>query len=232
VVSACQHVLCTCGALCHSLDSDRLLHSPDALVARYASVARLLSVTPREIAIVDSSTAAYTKVMYGVHLERNDVMISVGESEYAANAVSMLQHTSRNGAKVGVTLDHLHLRPRFWFVYAVNAVSMRLCASRKGDVMTVALKHIHHNAEQYPCVAHRAAGDVLRQCARIRTFCNTVDRNTFSHVFIDNHVQNHAHTRSTNPTPALLILCTCLSLCPRWCTRYCSCLDCLEVGLT
>jgi hypothetical protein len=151
------------GAHSHSLDSDRLLHSPDALVARYASVARLLSVTPREIAIVDSSTTAYTKVMYGVHLERNDVMISVGESEYAANAVSMLQHASRNGANVGITLDHLHVRARFWFVYAFNDVSVRLCASRKGDVMTVALKHFHHNAEQYPCVAHRASGDVLTQ---------------------------------------------------------------------
>eukprot|EP00035_Acanthoeca_spectabilis_P004195 m.100077 g.100077 ORF g.100077 m.100077 type:complete len:543 (-) comp12478_c0_seq1:57-1685(-) len=66
----------------------------------YTSLARLLSAKPNEIALVDSCTTAYAKVMYGIELSRNDVIMSVGESEYAANLVAMHQHAKRHGARV------------------------------------------------------------------------------------------------------------------------------------
>lgn len=49
---------------------------------------------------LDLGRTAYAKVMYGVDLSRNDVIVSVGESEYAANLVAMHQHAKRHGARV------------------------------------------------------------------------------------------------------------------------------------
>jgi cysteine desulfurase/selenocysteine lyase len=45
-------------------------------------------------------STAYTKFLHGVSLSPGDQLISVGESEYAANAIAMLLHAKRHNASV------------------------------------------------------------------------------------------------------------------------------------
>lgn len=127
----------------------------------YASCARLLNAAcPSEIALLDSSSAAFAHAIYSVPLAQGDVLLSLNDGEYAANAVAMLQHGRRNGGSVrrlpstssgGVDLralaDALGAAPR----------------GGRGRIAAVCLTHVPSNGGVVADAA--AVGRVLREAA-------------------------------------------------------------------
>ena len=67
----------------------------------YDSVARLIQARPREIALLQSATAAWQMAFYSVPLKPGDVVLSC-EAEYAANYVALLQIAQRTGIEIQV----------------------------------------------------------------------------------------------------------------------------------
>lgn len=69
--------------------------APDAHVA----IAALLNCGADEIAIVESAQAAWARALYSLAFREGDRIVCF-ESEYAGNAVAMLQLEKRSGVKV------------------------------------------------------------------------------------------------------------------------------------
>lgn len=69
--------------------------------AAYSSVARLLSASPEEIALVENATVAWQMAFYSLKFEAGDRILTA-EAEYAANYVAFLQMAKRTGAVIDV----------------------------------------------------------------------------------------------------------------------------------
>jgi len=67
----------------------------------HAAIALLLGCASEEVAIVDSSQAAWSRAFYSLKFRRGDRILCF-ESEYAGNAVAFLQTAKRTGATVEV----------------------------------------------------------------------------------------------------------------------------------
>jgi cysteine desulfurase/selenocysteine lyase len=68
------------------------------------AVARLLSCRPTEIAIVENATRAWDMAFYSLPFEPGDRILT-GRSEYASNAIALLQTSRRTGARIEVIED-------------------------------------------------------------------------------------------------------------------------------
>lgn len=67
----------------------------------YDSVAQLIGADRREIALVESATAAWCHAFYALPLKAGDRILT-GEAEYGANYVAFLQRVKRDGAVIDV----------------------------------------------------------------------------------------------------------------------------------
>ena len=65
------------------------------------SLARLLGCATEDVALLDSATRAWTQLFYAVPLAAAD-RILLSRSEYASNAIAVLQRARRHGARVEV----------------------------------------------------------------------------------------------------------------------------------
>jgi cysteine desulfurase len=65
------------------------------------SLARLLGCAAEDVALLDSATRAWTQLFYAVPLAAAD-RILLSRSEYASNAIAVLQRARRHGARVEV----------------------------------------------------------------------------------------------------------------------------------
>jgi cysteine desulfurase / selenocysteine lyase len=76
----------------------------DRLTGTYRSLARLVGCAPDEIALAESATRAWDMAFYGVRLGPGDRVLT-SRAEYASNALALLQHTRRTGARLEVVED-------------------------------------------------------------------------------------------------------------------------------
>src|SRR5438270_8834281 len=67
----------------------------------YASLARLLSCQPEEIAVVENATRAWDMAFHSIAFQPGDRVLT-GLSEYASNYIGFLQAARRSGVKVVV----------------------------------------------------------------------------------------------------------------------------------
>ncbi len=67
----------------------------------YASVARLIGATSREIALVENATVAWCHAFYALPFKPGDRILT-SEAEYAANYVAFLQRQKRDGIVIDV----------------------------------------------------------------------------------------------------------------------------------
>lgn len=121
----------------------------DAQERVYASCARLLNAaSPSEIALLDSSSMAFAHAIYSVPLKPGDVMLSLNDAEYGANAVAMLQHARRNGARVcripstpsgGVDLRALR-------EHLTDALQSKQRGEARSRIAAVCLTHVPSNS--------------------------------------------------------------------------------------
>lgn len=65
----------------------------------YHSVARLIGARPHEIALVENATRAWDMAVYGYPFAAGDRVL-VGRSEYASNAIALLQLQRRHDTKI------------------------------------------------------------------------------------------------------------------------------------
>lgn len=79
----------------------------DQLAGTYNAVARLLGCEADEVALVESATRAWDMAFYGLGLEPGDRVLT-GRTEYASNAIAMLQVARRSGAAIDVVPDDTH----------------------------------------------------------------------------------------------------------------------------
>jgi cysteine desulfurase / selenocysteine lyase len=70
----------------------------------YVAVAGLLSCAGSEVAIVENATRAWDMAFYALRFAPGDRILT-GRSEYASNAIAMLQVAARTGARVEVIAD-------------------------------------------------------------------------------------------------------------------------------
>lgn len=105
--------------------------SSEAVERCYPAVAELLSCAPQEVAIVESATRAWDLAFYALRFAPGDRILT-GRSEYASNAIAMLQVAERTGARVEVIEDDENGQ------LDVDA----LAAALDDDVKLVALTHV------------------------------------------------------------------------------------------
>jgi cysteine desulfurase / selenocysteine lyase len=77
------------------------------LEAVYASVAKLLNASAREIAIVENATKAWDAVVYSFPFTEGDRVLT-GRAEYASNAIAFLQLQKRHNLDVVLIDDDEH----------------------------------------------------------------------------------------------------------------------------
>ncbi len=75
--------------------------------ATYDSIAGLLGAEPHEIAIVENATRAWDMAVYGFPFQLGDRVLT-GRSEYASNAIALLQLQRRHGLEIVLVDDDEH----------------------------------------------------------------------------------------------------------------------------
>lgn len=75
--------------------------------ATYESIARLLGAEPHEIAVVENATRAWDMAVYGFPFRLGDRVLT-GRSEYASNAIALLQLQRRHGIEIVLVDDDEH----------------------------------------------------------------------------------------------------------------------------
>ncbi|MGK2930320.1 MAG: aminotransferase class V-fold PLP-dependent enzyme [Acidimicrobiales bacterium] len=75
--------------------------------ATYDSIARLLGAEPHEIAVVENATRAWDMAVYGFPFRLGDRVLT-GRSEYASNAIALLQLQRRHGIEIVLVDDDEH----------------------------------------------------------------------------------------------------------------------------
>ena len=78
-----------------------------ALESVYAGVATMIGADRNEIALVESSTAAWTTAFTSIRFERGDRILT-GRTEYVSNALNLLLAAERDGVEVVVVPDDEH----------------------------------------------------------------------------------------------------------------------------
>ncbi len=103
----------------------------DRLTGTYASLARLIGASPREIAITENATRAWDTAFYGIAFRPGDrVLTSAGE--YGSNAIALLHAARDRGITVEVLPDDEH-----------GQVSVpALAETLDDDVRLVAVNHV------------------------------------------------------------------------------------------
>jgi cysteine desulfurase / selenocysteine lyase len=79
----------------------------DRTAAVYESIARLLGANPREIAVVENATRAWDMAVYGFPFRPGDRVLTA-RSEYASNAIALLQLQRRHGLELVLVDDDAH----------------------------------------------------------------------------------------------------------------------------
>jgi cysteine desulfurase/selenocysteine lyase len=79
----------------------------DRIEGVYASAARLVSGTPREIALLENATRAWDAVFYAMSFRPGDRILT-GRSEYCSNYMAYLQVCRSTGAEIVVIDDDEH----------------------------------------------------------------------------------------------------------------------------
>lgn len=102
--------------------------------AVYDSIARLVGTRPHEIAVVENATRAWDMAVYGFPFRLGDRVLT-GRSEYASNAIALLQLQRRHELEIVLIEDDAHGQ------IDVNALEAELA---KGAAM-VALTHVPTN---------------------------------------------------------------------------------------
>ena len=75
--------------------------------AVYGSVARLLGASPHEIALVENATRAWDMAVYGFPFRSGDRVVTA-RSEYASNAIALLQLQQRHDLEIVLVDDDEH----------------------------------------------------------------------------------------------------------------------------
>jgi cysteine desulfurase / selenocysteine lyase len=78
-----------------------------AIEHSYDAIAAMLGCGREEIALVESATRAWDMAFYAMQFSRGDRILT-GRSEYASNAIALLQVTRRTGAELTVIPDDEH----------------------------------------------------------------------------------------------------------------------------
>jgi cysteine desulfurase / selenocysteine lyase len=73
----------------------------------YDSIARMVGARPHEIAVVENATRAWDMAVYGYPFERGDRVITA-RSEYASNAIALLQLRRRHDIEIALVGDDEH----------------------------------------------------------------------------------------------------------------------------
>lgn len=73
----------------------------DALANTYDAAARLLGCTPREIAVTDSASRAWSMAFYAIPLKSGDRILA-SSVEYGSNYLSLLHVAQRTGASIEI----------------------------------------------------------------------------------------------------------------------------------
>ena len=73
----------------------------------YGSVARLLGASPHEIALVENATRAWDMAVYGFPFQTGDRVVTA-RSEYASNAIALLQLQQRHDLEIVLVDDDEH----------------------------------------------------------------------------------------------------------------------------
>jgi cysteine desulfurase / selenocysteine lyase len=79
----------------------------DRTAAVYDSIARLLGASAHEIAVVENATRAWDMAVYGFPFRRGDRVITA-RSEYASNAIALLQLQRRHDLELVLIDDDVH----------------------------------------------------------------------------------------------------------------------------
>ena len=151
-------------AIVKHLDLERTVggYAAAARVERepHAAVAALLNCAADEIALAESAQAGWARAFYSLAFRPNDRILT-WESEYAGNAVAMLQVAERTGAQLEV------LPMRADGVADVEALERALSATPPGASTLVALTHVQTEssvvqpAERVGAACRAAGGDTL-----------------------------------------------------------------------
>ena len=151
-------------AIARHLDLERTVggYAAAARVERdpHAAVAALLNCAADEIALAESAQAGWARAFYSLAFRPNDRILT-WESEYAGNAVAMLQVAERTGAQLEV------LPMRADGVADVEALERALSATPPGASTLVALTHVQTEssvvqpAERVGAACRAAGGDTL-----------------------------------------------------------------------
>ncbi|CAL5229328.1 g12634 [Coccomyxa viridis] len=94
-----QHAFLDSEALCGGYET--VITETEALQLAYNELATMLNCSARNIAILQSATAAWMQVFYGIPFQSGDRILT-GVHEYAANYIAFLQVAKRTGAKIEV----------------------------------------------------------------------------------------------------------------------------------
>lgn len=79
----------------------------DAVARTYTAIARLIGCAESDIAVVENATRAWDMAFYGFEFRPGDRILTA-RSEYASNAIALLQVARRTGARVEVIDDDEH----------------------------------------------------------------------------------------------------------------------------
>jgi cysteine desulfurase / selenocysteine lyase len=79
----------------------------DRIDAVYASAARLLNCTPREIALLENATRAWNAIVYALPFKPGDRILT-GRAEYCSNFMALLQVSRSSGAEIVIIDDDEH----------------------------------------------------------------------------------------------------------------------------
>lgn len=101
----------------------------------YAGLARLLGCERTEVALTQSATAAWDLAFYALPFAPGQVILT-GRSEYASNAIAMLQVAARTGVRIEVVDDDEHGQ------LDVEALERALAGGAAGPVALIALTHV------------------------------------------------------------------------------------------
>jgi cysteine desulfurase / selenocysteine lyase len=79
----------------------------DRTAGVYDSIARFLGANPREVAVVENATRAWDMAVYGFPFQRGDRVLTA-RSEYASNAIALLQLQRRSELEIVLVDDDAH----------------------------------------------------------------------------------------------------------------------------
>ena len=125
-----------------------------ALRRPYVALARLLGCAPEEVAVVQSATAAWQQVFYGLDLGPNDDVL-FSEAEYGSNFIAALQCRKRRGCRVRVVPNDSRGQ------LDVSALDEMLREPRGGGRRVVAVTHIPTSSGTV-----NPAAEIGKVCAR------------------------------------------------------------------